>query len=127
MHGILSGSGPGHIFHRYKVLTMAKESFKVSPTKSREDTIYSEKGPEKVQVRYFKGVDNDGIVVDVTIKGPINIMQNKFVAFPTGKGVDLKMILATSQQTLTGKLAQATTEADEDLEKLEKELEKATA
>lgn len=111
---------------------MAKIEFEINQTKEREETKFTEDGKQKIKTLNFKGVDDDGVVVKVSVEGPQNVIENKFFSFPTGPGIDTKMILSTDQQTLTAAVSKATgakTQAADDeiaAAELDAELAKAT-
>lgn len=87
---------------------MVKELFTVRQTKDRNETKFAESGTEKLNVITFKGVDNEGIVTQVTFKGSPEAMAKKFAGFIGSTGdVELTMSTSTTQQSLPTALANA--------------------
>jgi hypothetical protein len=92
---------------------MVKESFIVRQTKDRDEKKYSENGIEKKTMIIMKGVDNDGIVSQVTFTGSPEAMARKFAGFAGGSSGDIDLTISTSttQTSLPTQLVKASNKA----------------
>lgn len=101
---------------------MANETFVVSKTKEKDETKFTENGKKKFREYTFSGVDNEGVVIRLTIKGPIEAIEKRFVAFPTDAGTDIELNLDTNISTITQEISDAIEEEidiDKEIEELD--------
>lgn len=108
---------------------MVSVDFTISETKERNDDEFTKDGKQKVRTYFYQGVSDDGIVIKLSIKGPTNIIEQKFIAFPSGSGTDIKMTISTTQTTLTSVMNDAVAKkkgkTQQTLDDLQTELEQA--
>jgi hypothetical protein len=116
---------------------MAKLQFEVQNTLLREETKVTEKGKEKQKVLKFKTVADKSVVIQLSVQGAIDVIDQLFLSFPLGaQGIEYDLTLATTQTTLQQsvakvqddkekKKAQANGTTPIDFDKLDKELDLA--
>jgi hypothetical protein len=82
-----------------------KLQYGLYPTASTKNELY-EKGKDE-KVLKFKAVQSNGIVVEMTVKGPRETVEQTFLGFPVSKGVKILVTMDNSQNTLVSTLIAA--------------------
>ncbi|MCX6742742.1 MAG: hypothetical protein NT116_00725, partial [Candidatus Parcubacteria bacterium] len=89
------------------------EEFPISITKYiNSEDITSEGGKGENREIRWKGVDSQGLVINISVKGAKQLMETKFVQFPQGTGVNMMCILKSVVKTTTQLIQEANAEAE---------------
>jgi len=86
---------------------MAKEVFSVEQVSKRIDENFTDEGNKKTLTIRYKGITDEAVIIQLSIKGPIKVVEKKLGMFPSAKGVVYSLAFSTTQQTITGAISAA--------------------